>query len=353
MAIDNAYAELGLPPGASEAEIKRAWRRLVSQWHPDRNPSAGAVANLQRINRAFQLLRQAGVVQEPVGEKSQRTDPATADDSSSADAAEPLRTISRRLKLTLEQAATGCTLTLRGKYVQRCTGCAGAGFHVRKTACAGCAGSGTVRQRSWFGWFGAVEVCAACAGSGKARDTCADCGGSGKLPPRSYRVGVRIPHGVRDGDTLHVDGRRVRALDGGSPVNLDLRVELRPHELFALESDGTIRCRMPVDGFSWIANREVEVPTLAGSEPLRLNRERTSYRLPGRGFPAQRRGAPADLLLTIVPRFPSRFSSDQQILIDQLIATTVGAGGVSVDREIGAWQQAVRRNDERRAATDD
>ncbi len=341
---DIAYAELGLTPGVPEAEVKAAWRRLVSQWHPDRNDSAGAVRQMQRINQALEAIRRAGFrsaadsapVARPNSGAPRHTGASTGGAAGNAaghqhtaadkaanthadDGRRPLRTVHRRVKLTLEEAALGCTKVLRGKVTESCTACSGNGHRVLG-ACASCQGDGAVRRAGWYGLFSSSAECQACLGSGIDRQACQACAGAGKTSVRSYQVSVRIPHGVRHGDQLQVDARSSRA--GHAVGAIELRVELRAHQRFSLDDDGTLRCEMPVNGFAWIAQRDVEVPTLGGvKQRLRLNREQRCYRLKGEGFPAQRRGARGDLLVTVLPTFPQRFSADQEILLDQLIAS--------------------------------
>ena len=329
MGSDNAYAELGLTPGASEPQVKAAWRRLVSQWHPDRNGHAGAIDKMQRINRAFEQIRRAGFADSghtPGAEQQSSRTTASPPE-------EPARTIARKVRLSLEEAAAGCTRVLRGKLDATCASCAGSGVRVLARACARCEGSGTVRKTGWYGWLGTPVECEVCAGSGNASHPCPACDGNGTRGPAAYKIGVRIPHGVRDGDLLHVPVQR--AGPGQSALEIDLRVELMPHPLYTLDADGTLRCRVPVDGFAWAAEREVAVPTLAGLRRLPLKREQLEYRLPGLGYPRERRGPAADALITILPIFPDPLSTDQQILLDQLVAT-------ASDPRLAAWGEALR-----------
>lgn len=342
MGTDNAFAELGLAPDATEIEVKAAWRRLVSQWHPDRNDSADAVATMQRVNKAFEAIRRS----EFNGARETRADDDDGDAAASRHPADtdrqPRRTISRKVKLTLEEAALGCTKVLQGKVTGTCPTCAGAGYRGLGAACARCDGSGALRQRAWYGWVGTLAECEACRGSGIASPPCPACEGTGKSATRRYKFNVRIPHGVRDGDLLHVDGRRPRAGQSGGDDDLDLRVEVLDHAFFRLDDDGTIRCEIPVDGFAWIANRSIDVPTLGGVQRMPLSRDRRSYRLEGEGFPVERRGRRGDQLVDVVPIFPGQLSTDQEILLDQLIATSAGPDGRAVDDRLGAWGRELR-----------
>jgi molecular chaperone DnaJ len=334
---ENAFAELGLAPSATEIEIKAAWRRLVSQWHPDRNDHTGAVARMQRINDAFRVIRRSGFAAASGDAKHAAP---RSEESPDAHAADPQRrSVSRKIKLTLEEAAAGCTKVLQGQVTDSCSTCAGLGYRLPGGPCPQCEGSGEVRQAAWFGWAQARVPCEGCGGSGESKLACPDCHGTGKLAPRRYKITVRTPLGVRDGDLLHVDGRRTRSSQ--VHVDLHLRVDVLEHAFFELEPDGTIRCDMPVDGFAWIANRSINVPTLDGPQPLQLDRDRLSYRLKHQGFPVERRGPRGDQLVTVRPMFPERLSTDQDILLDQLIAASSGADGQATDERLRAWNQAM------------
>jgi molecular chaperone DnaJ len=371
LGTDNAFAILGLAPGATEVEAKAAWRRLVSQWHPDRNASASAVAKMQRINQAFKEIRRSGFPDGPDLSSADGSTPARPEQarrSEDSNGADPCgdsrdthgngsgdddpgasrtdgtdrhgRAINRKVKLTLEEAAAGCTKVLQGRITDACTACAGVGYQVLTGACPQCEGSGAVRERAWYGWLGTPVECTACHGGGVARQPCRACDGTGKLAARRYRINVRIPHGARDGDLLHVDGRRARP--GQPSDDFNLRVEVSGHAFFKLDDDGTISCEIPVDGFAWIANRSISVPTLGGLQSMQLHRDQRSYRLRGRGFPAERRGLRGDQVVEVVPIFPEQLSTDQNILLDQLLATFSGPDGQSSDDRLRAWGRALR-----------
>ncbi|RYF79326.1 MAG: molecular chaperone DnaJ [Comamonadaceae bacterium] len=357
-ANQTAFSELGLADTAGEREIKAAWRRLVSQWHPDRNPSVDAVARMQRINRAFDAIRDAGY-RNPVDwspfvdmpEPAPAAARAQAKPSASAGSAgtppfeaepepqaPPRKPISRRVRLTLEEAATGCVKVLRGKMQQSCAACEGSGQNAAPLRCTACRGAGQVRPH-FFGWPGAAQACEACGGSGQIRQRCAPCQGQGHTT-RTYEVKVRLPAGVRSGDRLHVASQR--AGKQAPPADLDIAVEWLPHAFFTLDADGTVRCELPVDGFAWIAQREVPVPTLNGVHALPLRRDQLQYVLAGQGFPPQR-GSTAqrpDQVVLLRPVFPDATSEAQNALLDQLIASTeAGAPKALQDwrRTLAAW----------------
>ncbi|RYY91269.1 MAG: molecular chaperone DnaJ, partial [Comamonadaceae bacterium] len=360
-ANQTAFSELGLADSAGEREIKAAWRRLVSQWHPDRNSSVDAVARMQRINRAFDAIRDAGfrnpvgwspyvdVPQPPPAARPRSAAPrpeeptSSPDDASFQEQAEatPRKPISRRVRLTLEEAAAGCVKVLRGKQQHGCTACDGRGHAAAALRCGACRGAGQVRGH-FFGWPGAAQACEACGGSGQIPHACAACQGQGSVL-RAYEVKVRLPVGVRPGDELHV--ARQRAGKQAPPADLDIRVEWLPHPFFTLDADGTVRCELPVDGFAWLAQREVSVPTLAGMRALALRRDQLQYVLPGQGFPARRSAGAAatprpDQVVSLRPVFPETTSMAQEALLDQLIASTdadAPAALLAWRRTMAAW----------------
>lgn len=332
MGNDQAFAELGLPSDASEAEIKAAWRRLASRWHPDRNASAQAVARMQRINQAFEAIQRARQGSEGAAQ------PAAAPEPPPPAPARPAHPpIHRKLRLTLEEAAAGCIKTLRGSFTPTCHHCEGLGHRVLGSRCRRCRGSGTfVRPTAWFGWPGQPEDCEDCGATGIAREPCAPCEGSGTLAEQRYEVQVRIPPGVRDGDLLHVAARR-------APADLEVQVGVAAHPLFTLQDDGSLHCTLPVDGFAWMANRSVSVPTLEGVQPLALQRGRQRYELPGLGFPQRHRGPRGTQVVEIEPVFPEKFSTDQEILLDQLIAA-----GTAAEPRLAEWQRTLRARERKR-----
>jgi molecular chaperone DnaJ len=164
------------------------------------------------------------------------------------------------------------------------------------------------------------------------REVCGSCQGAGRLS-RSYRHTVRIPAGVRHAEVL-------TAGETGGPF--ELHVEVSPHRFFVLGEDGILRCEMPVDGFAWMANRWVDVPTLSGIQQMRLQRGHHQYRLRGQGFPSERLGARGDYVVTVVPRFPVSLSAEQEALLDRLGGLSTGPVR-SWQRALQAWERGRRK----------
>jgi molecular chaperone DnaJ len=325
MNVDESYSELGLHPECSDAEIKAAWRRLAARWHPDRNTSPQALRKIQRINRALEEIRRARESGHAPLEES--VQPAVHE---------------HPVELTLEEALAGCTRTLHGELVEDCAACHGAGMEPQPRTCGECGGSGRARQQLWFAWMATPAKCKACNGEGVARHACARCEGSGKAPPLKYRCKVQVPAGSRHGDVLQV-ALRVQAAAGKRSEALRVRIALLAHPFFALEEDGTVKCEVPVDGFAWMANRWIEVPTPGGLQQMRLRRGFLTYRIKAQGWPLPS-GERADCIVTVDPQFPEEFSKEQDALVDRLLASNARTPKLAQWRQrVADWQQGPGR----------
>ena len=333
MNVEDSFRELGLAPDSTDAEVKAAWRRLAARWHPDRNSSPHALRKIQRINRALEEIRRF---------RASSFGPVTDFDAGPAAPPRPApeRTLPHTVRLTLEEAISGCIKDLEGEVADNCIACSATGLQKHASECRECRGTGQVRQTLWFSWVAAPSKCKACDGRGSQRHACAVCEGTGKAPARKYRCRARIPPGVRTGDLLHVSAS-LHGRHAGEKVALEVRVELAPHEFFTVDEDGTVRCELPVDGFAWIANRWAEVPTPSGLQQMRLRRGYHTYRIKGEGFPGAD-GERADCIVTVVPLFPQEFSKAQEAQIDKLIGANSRAAGTEAHRRTSAWQQAVK-----------
>jgi molecular chaperone DnaJ len=341
MDTQEAYAELGLDPNASDAQVKANWRRLVAAWHPDRNSAADAGSRMQSINKAYQHIRQ---LRDGGGEE----DPDEASDpgSEAAGTPEPAPTESdsarkthfRTVRLSLEDAILGCTRTLRGHFTHVCNACVGKGQRVLAKACTTCKGSGAVHKAALFGWLWNQESCADCGGDGRQRAACDVCEGSGERTV-AYRRRVRFPAGLREGHVLSVPTSHHGELELG----LELQVEIEPHPVFTLDGEGVLRCEMPVNGYAWMAARWVEVPTPDGLQQMRLNREALVYRLAGQGFPTALRGPRGDYMVKVVPVFPDQDDPAQEALLDSLIAASTRSAAADRTQPLGQWQRRMKR----------
>ena len=186
----------------------------------------------------------------------------------------------------------------------------------------------------------------ACQGRGTKRQACTSCTATGRVPPRKYRCRVQIAVGARAGDLLDVTAR-VQGRQRQHKLALRLRVELQPHEFFTAEGDGTVKCELPVDGFAWMANRRIEVPTPGGLQQMKLRRGSLSYRIKNAGLPWTTAPEAADCIVSVVPMFPQEFSQEQEGAIDALVASNSGAAGTPEGDRMAAWNRLLERWQER------
>lgn len=326
MELDDSYSELGLAPGASDADVKAAWRRLSARWHPDRNASPHALHRIQRINRAVESIRSA---RKQAYDTGHEPPPPTR-----PDAQDP--PIEHTISLSLEEAGSGCVRSVQGQIARICADCSGTGEAPEPVACAQCGGQGHVHQTLWFSWLTAPSRCDACEGRGSRVVPCSCCEGSGQAAPFKYRSRLRIPPGVRDGHQLHA---RVKLQGREGEQSLEVRINVRPHDFMSVQEDGTIRMEIPVDGFAWMAGRWIEVPTLNGMRHMRLQRGAHTYRIRQAGFPVSPSGTPADCLVSVVPLFPAEWTERQEALLDALILTNTGDEKTDEGALIHAWKR--------------
>lgn len=335
-----AYEELGLPPNASDAQIKTTWRRLVATWHPDRNAAADAGSRMQRINKAYQHIRQLrdGEGDDPADASDERSEAAPPSAAATPEPDSPRKTHVRKVRLTLEEAILGCTRTLRGHFTHTCNACLGKGQGVLAKACSTCRGSGAVKKAALFGWLWSEEACADCGGDGRQRAPCDTCDGTGERAV-AYRRQVRFPAGVRAGHMLSLPASR----HDDREFSLELQVEIEPHPIFTLDGDGVLRCEMPVNGYAWMAGRWVDVPTPDGVQQMRLNRDALIYRLRGKGFPSAPRGPRGDYMVKVLPTFPPKEDPALEGLLDQLIARSTSAAQTDRSQPLGQWQRRMKQ----------
>ena len=188
------HSILGVAPGASPAEVKRAYRRLAMRWHPDRNTDPAATEHFKRIRAAYEQLV---AVDAPAEAKTAEAEPEPEPETEEAVA--KAADIRLNLEISLEEAAAGCRRTIdytRGKACPTCDGSGEAGM-TRTRFCEACHGSGRVHDARRV-----LVSCAACVGRGFFSERiCPDCGGSGR-ETASVSLEIRVPPGMLPGDEL-------------------------------------------------------------------------------------------------------------------------------------------------------
>ncbi|MBI3205324.1 MAG: molecular chaperone DnaJ [Myxococcales bacterium] len=333
---------LGVGRGASEAEIKAAFRRLAVQHHPDRNPDDPAAhERFTELNQAYQILSdpQKRAAWERYGEAAFRPGGGGPGGSPFVDMggfdgifgdildAFGIRggdrgSVRVELALTFEEAARGCEKTVSYAVVDRCDGCQGSGAEpgASVSTCAACGGRGRVRFQQAIFPIAVERVCSRCRGSGQLPSTpCKVCTGSG-LQKKSRSAEVSIPAGVESGSSRVVQGAGSRASGDRAPGDLEILISVVPHPLFQRAGDDVL-CAVPISFVQAAIGGEVEVPTLDGKVKLRIppaTQPGSVLRIKGKGLPHRVRGGRGDQLVEIAVEVPTELSARARELLAEL-----------------------------------
>src|SRR5258707_1348045 len=308
------YEVLGVQRNASEDEIKKAFRRLARQYHPDVNKEKGAEARFKEINEAYEVLGDAAKRQtyDRLGHAGLAGAGAGAgpfdgfgfgindifEQFFGAAAGAARRSGVQRgadlrydLTISFEEAVRGCQKEIEIPRWETCPTCHGNGAQpgTSTTRCTACQGTGEIRrvQQSIFGQFVNVMVCERCRGEGRVITTpCERCRGQGRVR-NVRRVTVNIPAGVDDGINVRVTGEGEVPPRGGTPGNLFVALTVKPHEYFKRQGTYVI-FDLPVTFAASALGAEMEVPTLYGKEAVKIpagTQSGRSFRLKGKGVP--------------------------------------------------------------------
>ncbi len=354
MAERDYYDILGVDRSAPPEEIKRAYRRLAMQFHPDRNPDdPEALERFREATRAYEVLHdstmrarydQFGHAGVGAGGRGGFGDFDLSDAlrafmrdfggfedlfgrarGRSGRSRGPFRgsDVQTRLRVSLEEVATGVEKTIRVKLLQRCQTCDGKGTTSGEpTTCPSCQGSGEVRQaqRSIFGQFVSVHVCPRCEGEGSViTDPCRTCAGEGRIR-EDKRIKVRIPAGVESGNYLTLRGEGNVGPRGGPQGDLLIVIDVEAHSIFERNGDDVV-FELGISFPQAALGTEIEVPTLNGSAVLTIPPGTQSgdvLRLTGRGIPRLGGGARGDQLAQVSVWVPTRLSAEERRALETL-----------------------------------
>lgn len=335
------YDLLGIHRNATDAEIKRAYRRLAHQYHPDKNPGdKSAEEKFKEINEAYEVLsdpeKRAYYDQYGVAPGSQ-TAGAGGFGAGTGDifgdifeeffgtgrragpravAGEDLR---YNLTISFHDAAFGTTAKIRVPRWERCHDCDGSGARSREgiNVCTACRGRGQIHTQQ--GFFSITRTCSRCAGEGKViTDPCPTCKGR-KRVERERTLSVKIPAGVETGTTIRLSGEGEFGMHGGPPGDLYVYLTVEEHPLFRRDGQDII-CEVPISFSQAALGAEIEVPTLNGSARLKIpagTQPGHIFRLKGKGFPFLRGTGTGDELVRIMVEVPSKLTSRQKELLQE------------------------------------
>lgn len=353
------YEVLGVARGATEAEIKKAFRQLARKYHPDANrDDPNAAEKFKEINEAYEVLSdpEKRARYDQFGHAGVGAGGAGAggagpfgggpfgqdfggfggfqdifdmffggDVMRGARPRGPQRGADLRvdLTLTLEEAARGLEREMTIPRLERCDTCGGSGARpgTQPAVCPVCRGAGQVQavQQTILGRVATSRTCDACQGLGRVIEfPCPDCRGAGRVR-RQRRVTVNIPPGVDTGHRLRLGGEGEAGERGGPSGDLFVVISIKPHPLFRREEDDIYsEVRVP---FTLLAlGAEIEVPTLDGKATLRIpegTQTNTDFRLRGRGMPQLRRGGRGDHYVRVIAETPTRLTEKERELLRQ------------------------------------
>jgi molecular chaperone DnaJ len=354
------YKVLDLPRSATEAEIKKSYRRLAMKFHPDRNPDdADAEGKFKEAKEAYEVLtdaqkRAAYDQHGHAGVEALRGGGGGGFDASGAfgdifgemfgdifggrrgGRSQVFRgaDLKYELDLDLEQAVFGTQTEIEIPVLSECKTCSGSGAAKGSTpkTCETCAGQGQVRVQQAI--FTIQQACPRCRGRGKiVSNPCDPCLGQGRIRTQKT-LSVQVPAGVDTGDRIRLSGEGEAGRNGGPAGDLYVEIRVREHAIF--ERDGThLSCEVPVSFATATLGGVVEVPTLDGGVEIKVPPETQSgrvFRLRDKGVKPVRGGATGDLFCRVVVETPVKLSSEQKDLLRKFEAS-LQQGGSHKPRE--------------------
>ncbi|HKF70916.1 MAG TPA: molecular chaperone DnaJ [Stellaceae bacterium] len=374
MAKRDYYKVLDVPRGATEAEIKKAYRRLAMKYHPDRNPNdRDAEESFKEAKEACEVLtdphKRAAYDQygHPGVEAASRRGAGAGHGGFGADTFSDIfgdvfgdifgnaRRSSRsqvyrgadlryELELDLSQAVFGHQVEIELERLVECEVCRGTGAAKGSSpaTCETCGGAGQVRIAQ--GFFQLQQTCPRCRGTGTiVRNPCDACLGQGRVR-RSRTLSVKVPAGVDTGDRVRLTGEGEAGRNGGPPGDLYVEIHVREHPIF--ERDGVhLSCEVPVSFATAALGGSVNVPTLEGDVMLKVPAETQSgrvFRLRDKGVKPVRGGSRGDLFCRVVVETPVHLSAEQRELVRQLEESLKAHASRHAPREKG-FLEGVRR----------
>ncbi|WP_079204764.1 MULTISPECIES: molecular chaperone DnaJ [Pseudomonas] len=370
MAKRDYYEVLGVERGASEAELKKAYRRLAMKHHPDRNPDDKASEDMFKdANEAYEVLSDAGkrAAYDQYGHAG--VDPQMGGGGGPGGAnfsdifgdvfsdffggaggrggqrggAQRGSDLRYTLELDLEEAVRGTSVNIRVPTLVNCKICEGSGAKkgTSPVTCTTCGGIGQVRMQQ--GFFSVQQTCPRCHGNGKMiTDPCGSCHGHGRVEEHKT-LSVKVPPGVDTGDRIRLSGEGEAGAMGGPAGDLYVVVNVREHSIF--QRDGKhLYCEVPISFADAALGGELEVPTLDGRVKLKIPEGTQTgklFRLRGKGVAPVRGGGAGDLMCRVAVETPISLDRRQRELLDEFRKTL--QGDTRHSPKASGWFEGVKR----------
>lgn len=343
MAKQDYYELLGISRSASADDIKKAYRKLARQCHPDANPDdPNAEARFKEISEAYMVLSDpekrsnydrfghAGADGQGFGGFEGFGDFGGLGDifemffgagGRRRSGPEKGSDIRADLELTLKEAAFGLERELKVPRTESCSTCDGSGAAAgtKPVTCSTCNGAGQIQyaQNTPFGRIVQTRSCDRCRGTGKMIEKpCPTCRGTGQIR-KARGIKVKVPPGVDNGSRLRVSGEGEAGTRGGPRGDLYVYIHVQAHKIFKRESDDLI-CEMPISFVQAALGDEVEVPTLEGGAKLKIpegTQSGTVFRMKGKGVPNVSGHGRGDQHVVVKLVTPTKLSEKQKTLL--------------------------------------
>jgi molecular chaperone DnaJ len=358
------YEVLGVGKSASEADIKKAFRRLAMKYHPDRNTDgdednehrfkeakeAYEVLSDPQKRSAYDQFGHAGVNQQAGGGGFGGGFGDAFSDifgdifSGGSSRVRKGADLQYNLEMSLEDAVAGKTVKIKVPTHITCTDCAGSGARKGSSpeTCTTCAGHGQVRMQQ--GFFSVQQTCPTCRGSGQViKDPCPSCHGEGRV--RHYKsLSVDVPAGVDSGDRIRLSGEGELGERGAPPGDLYVQIRVKQHPIFERDN-ADLYCDVPINIVTAALGGELEVPSLNGRLKLKIpagTQTHKLFRMRGKGVKPVRGGPMGDLICRVVVETPVKLNKEQQSLLEQLGAS-MGQSNQKHSPNEHSWLDGVKK----------
>ncbi|MCP4284277.1 MAG: molecular chaperone DnaJ [Gammaproteobacteria bacterium] len=363
------YEVLGVSKNASDADLKKAYRRLAMKHHPDRNSGDDAVdseGKFKEAKEAYEVLSDAQkrTAYDQFGhagvDPGMGAGPGPGSGSFSDVFGDVFGDIfggrggrsqvhqganlRYNLQLTLEQAVAGTSVKVRVPTMVKCNVCNGSGAKKGSApkTCSTCAGHGQVRMQQ--GFFSVQQTCPTCRGQGSViDDPCKACHGAGRVQQHKT-LSVKVPPGVDTGDRIRLAGEGEAGEHGGPAGDLYVQVSVKEHTIFSRQ-DNHLYCEVPISFVDAALGGELEVPTLDGKVMLKIpegTQGGKMFRIRGKGVKPVRGGPIGDLLCKVMVETPVHLTDKQKDLLRKFDETMSGTDGKHSPHS-SSWMDGVKK----------